>query len=66
MANVEYNTKLLIHFAQRKYSGKYKIVAENEHGKDEAEVEITILGKLLLFVLLHITLINDRYSKDSR
>lgn len=45
VVNVEYNTKLLIHVAQRKYSGKYKITAENEHGKDEAEVEITILGE---------------------
>ncbi|GIY57128.1 twitchin [Caerostris extrusa] len=43
--NVEYNTKLIIHNAQRKYSGVYKIVAENEHGKDEAEVEINILAK---------------------
>ncbi|PSN48991.1 hypothetical protein C0J52_03867 [Blattella germanica] len=42
--NVDYNTKLTINDAIRKNSGLWKILAENEHGKDEAEVEITILS----------------------
>lgn len=50
--NVDYNTKFIIHSAQRKYSGMYKIIAENEHGKDEAEVEINILGEFCLSQIL--------------
>ena len=42
--NVEYNTKLNVIDARRKNSGIYKIVAVNEHGKDEAEVEVVVLG----------------------
>ena len=42
--NVEYNTKLNVIDAKRKNSGVYKIVAVNEHGKDEAEVEVVVLA----------------------
>lgn len=42
--NVDYNTKLTIRDAQRIHSGKYKIIAENEVGRDEAEVEICVLA----------------------
>ncbi|XP_047102318.1 twitchin isoform X3 [Schistocerca piceifrons] len=42
--NVDYNTKFSLNDAVRKNSGVYKIVAENQHGKDEAEVEITVLS----------------------
>ncbi len=39
-----YNTKLTIADGQRKQSGKYKIVAKNEHGQDQEWVEIVFLG----------------------
>ncbi|XP_053200690.1 twitchin-like isoform X3 [Panonychus citri] len=42
--NVDYNTKFNITDGLRKHSGKYKIVATNEHGKDEAEIEIVVLA----------------------
>ena len=42
--NVEYNTKLNVIDAKRKDSGLYKIVATNEHGTDEAEVEVLVLA----------------------
>lgn len=41
--NVEYNTKLVITNSIRKNTGVWKIKAVNQHGKDEAEVEITVL-----------------------
>ncbi len=44
VVNVEYNTKLNVIDAKRKDSGQYKIVAVNEHGKDEAEVEVLVLA----------------------
>ena len=43
MVNVDYNTKFTIKDSVRKNTGIYKILAENEHGKDEAEVEVVIL-----------------------
>ncbi|KAJ8886792.1 hypothetical protein PR048_013004 [Dryococelus australis] len=43
--NVDYNTKLNITDTVRKHTGLYKIVAENKHGKDEADVEVTVLCK---------------------
>ncbi|UYV79450.1 unc-22 [Cordylochernes scorpioides] len=43
--NVDYNTKFFILKASRKESGTYKITATNSSGTDEAEVEITVLGK---------------------
>lgn len=42
--NVDYNTKLNINEALRKNTGLYKVKAVNEHGEDEAEVEITVLS----------------------
>lgn len=45
--NVPYNTKLTITDITRKQNGIYMIIAENEFGKDEAEVEITVLGKFI-------------------
>ena len=44
---MEYNTKFTLKDSLRKNSGIYKIVAENVHGKDEAEVEIVVLGERL-------------------
>jgi len=44
IVNIDYNTKFDIKEAKRAQSGIYKIIATNEHGKDEAEVEIVILG----------------------
>ena len=43
IVNVEYNSKFTIKDSVRKNTGIYRIVAENEHGKDEAEVEVVIL-----------------------
>lgn len=46
--NIEHTpnrTKILIRNAQRKDTGLYKITAENSSGKDEAEVNITVLGE---------------------
>ena len=45
IVNVDYNTKFTLKDSLRKNSGIYKIVAENVHGKDEAEVEIVVLGE---------------------
>ncbi|VEN38543.1 unnamed protein product [Callosobruchus maculatus] len=42
--NVDYNTKLNITNSVRKHTGVYKIKAVNEHGSDEAEVEVTVLA----------------------
>ena len=46
--NVDYNTKFLMTKSKRAQTGKYVIKAKNEVGEDEAEVEITILGKSFL------------------
>lgn len=40
-----YNTKIQISDTSRKNTGTYTIKAENDSGKDEAEVEVIILGK---------------------
>merc|ERR1712213_90652 len=40
----KYYTTINFENAQRKQTGMYKIVAVNEHGKDEDEVEFVILG----------------------
>ena len=42
--NVDYNTKIAIIDSVRKNTGLYKIKAVNEHGEDEAEVEVNILA----------------------
>lgn len=41
---VPYNVKISITETLRHYSGVYKIYASNEHGEDEATVEVNILG----------------------
>ena len=43
--NIDYNTKFFIMKARRDLTGKYVIRAKNEVGEDEAEVDITVLGK---------------------
>jgi Immunoglobulin I-set domain len=48
--NVDYNTKITISDALRKNTGLYKIIAENQHGKDEADVEITVLCKYFCLI----------------
>lgn len=45
ITNIDYNTKLMVNESKRANSGVYKIIAVNEHGKDEAEVEIVVLCK---------------------
>ena len=42
--NVPHNTKFNIERGRRQQSGKYKIVATNEHGEDQEYVEIVFLG----------------------
>ena len=42
--SADYNTKFTIERGQRRHSGKYKIVARNEHGKDEEWVDIQFIG----------------------
>lgn len=44
IVNIDYNTKFELNNALRKHTGIYKILAENEHGKDEAEVEVNVLS----------------------
>ena len=44
IVNVDYNSKLIISDSIRKNTGLYKILAVNEHGKDEETVEITVLS----------------------
>lgn len=44
IVNVEYNTKITVTNSLRKNTGMYKIIATNKHGKDEAEVEVTVLS----------------------
>lgn len=41
----EHNTKLNTEDSVRGDSGTYKIIATNEHGTDEAEVKVVVLGK---------------------
>lgn len=43
--NVPYNSKIECEKAERKDNGLYKIFANNQHGQDQAEVEITVLCK---------------------
>lgn len=45
--DVPNNTKLSAKRARRSDSGKYTIIATNEHGKDEAEVEVIVIGNIL-------------------
>ena len=41
----DYRTKLSVFMATRKDTGTYVIKAENDSGKDEADVSVTVLGK---------------------
>ncbi|KAH8269759.1 hypothetical protein KR018_000421 [Drosophila ironensis] len=43
--NIDYNTKFFVMRAQRAQSGKYTIKATNEVGEDEADIEVSVLGK---------------------
>ncbi|XP_076356741.1 twitchin-like [Tachypleus tridentatus] len=45
ITNVPYNSKLTCDKSQRKDSGIYHIVAVNQYGQDEVEVEVTVLAK---------------------
>lgn len=44
IVNVPYNTKFNIKESIRKNTGMYKIKAVNQHGQDEAEVDVTVLS----------------------
>ena len=44
IVNVDYNTKFTINDSQRMHTGKYMIIAENEVGRDQAQVEICVLA----------------------
>lgn len=44
--NEDYNTKITLSDTTRKNSGIYTIKAENDSGKDEATVEVIILGRI--------------------
>lgn len=43
--NIDYNTKFFVLRSKRTQSGKYTIIAKNEVGEDQADIEISILGK---------------------
>lgn len=43
--NMDYNTKFFVMRAERSQNGKYTIKAINEVGDDEAELEVSVLGK---------------------
>lgn len=43
--NEDYNTKIAITETTRKDSGVYTIIAVNVNGRDEAPVEVIVLGK---------------------
>lgn len=43
--NPDYLSKFAIDRAERKHAGVWKIIATNSSGKDEAEVNINVLGK---------------------
>lgn len=40
----DYRTKITISSITRKQTGTYTIKAENDSGKDEASIEITVIG----------------------
>lgn len=42
--NVDHNTKFAVNRGKRQHTGKYKIVATNEHGEDQEWVELVFLG----------------------
>ena len=54
--NVDYNAKITLSDTTRKDTSTYTIIAENESGKDEATVEVIVLGKCILPILINIIL----------
>lgn len=54
IVNIPYNTKITLSDTGRKDSGLYKIIAENEFGKDEATVEVTVLCMIQIVIYLRI------------
>ena len=57
----DYNTKIRVTGASRAESGTYTIVAENENGKDSADVEVIVLGKCYAKIAFK-NLIYDEFS----
>lgn len=47
--NEDYNTKIALSDTSRKDTGIYTIIAENINGRDEAPVEVVILGEHIIF-----------------
>ena len=45
ITHVDYNTKISVRGATRADSGLYLVTAENINGSDQAEVQVTVLGK---------------------
>jgi hypothetical protein len=63
IVNVDYNTKYILTDALRKYSGLYKIVAVNQHGRDEAELDLVILGAC--YTLYQLVFVNyDIFTRE--
>lgn len=54
--NIDYQTTFQIATATRKDTGKYTLLAENDSGKDEASLELTVLGLLTSHFLQTITM----------
>ena len=52
--SLDNNTKLKTKDAERGDSGRYTLIATNEHGKDEAEVNVVVLGKFIRIKYLFI------------
>lgn len=50
--NEDYNTKIAISDTTRKDTGMYTIIAVNSNGRDEAPVEVIVLGRLNCFIFL--------------
>ena len=44
--NVDYHTDFSIVNAVRKDTGKYTLIAENDSGKDQETIELTVLSKI--------------------
>lgn len=45
ITHIDYNTKLKVNGATRSDSGLYTVEAENENGKDSADVKVTVIDK---------------------
>lgn len=68
--SIENNTKLKTREAERIDSGTYKLIATNEHGNDEAEVNVVVLGiisiKFYLKINFRCTGITKRTVRTSK